>query len=144
MPYSTSDSRGAMLSKQGTREVDLRETFGEDVVKLIEQWMSLPESEKASTALFHKQGLACFIIRRDGSSNEAWPDAAATDLSESFFREFAEPDGVWEISHQNPRCFELSYKAHLEPGKLHQIICPVFEHGQPVAFVVVVQIRGQF
>ena len=44
MPYSTSDSRGAMLSKQGTREVDLRETFGEDVVKLIEQWMSLPES----------------------------------------------------------------------------------------------------
>ncbi len=142
MDYSTSDSRGAMLFRQGVREVDLRETFGEDVAKLVEQWISLPDAEKASTALFRRDGLACFIIRRDGSSNEAWPDAAATDLSESFFREFAESDGVWEISHKSPRCFELSYKAHMEPGKLRQIVCPVFDGEQVAAFVVIVQTRG--
>ena len=144
MDYSTTDSRGAMLFRQGVREIDLRETFDKDVVELVEQWMSLPEPEKPSTTLFHKDGLACFIIRRDGSSNEKWPDAAATDLSESFFREFAESDRVWETVHQEPRCFELSYKAHMEPGKLQQIICPVFEDGQPVAFVVVGRMRGSF
>ena len=44
MPYSTSDSRGALLSKQSVNEVDIKQACGDEVLALVEDRFALTDA----------------------------------------------------------------------------------------------------
>ena len=127
-----------MLRHQGVERIEPEDAFGAELGACIRDW----SGHASGLAELQRAGFQTFTIDRSGRARDHHPSPDANDLSESFFREYAEPDGVWEQVTDAPACFRIRFKALQEPGTIAQAVLPVRDAGEPT-FVVAIAPTGR-
>lgn len=139
MSISSGTSRMANLHLQGVETADPREAFGPSFATRLAAWQDRPDPSRPGAELLRDEAVAYFVINREGSVSEYWPDQECNDLSESIFREFSEDDRVWERTDDTPVCVHLTCHVLNEEEEMTQVLCPFRDDpdGKITGFVVV-------
>jgi hypothetical protein len=110
MNFSDSQHALAGFVCQSTEEIDPSQACSQDLTDAVAAWSRRPNHELPGLGLLQLDGCPHFLMSHDGKATDYWPNESQNDISEILIREFLYHDGIYELTNDRARLFNVKYK----------------------------------
>lgn len=123
---------------QGADDCDISETCTDELLSILDSWVSRPDDSDTGINLFRLPDMQGFSITYDGRVTEYWPDEATNLLDETLIRDFLFSDGICVLSAQTPILYRVKYKLEALEDLEYLLVCPYLTTAGNIGGIVVV------